>query len=160
MPYSVRELEENLVARILALNPAGTAHIDRYRQNSTAARWTEVRREGAVMTAPAEVVHLSFSVFVSSSPLADGSRGTPGDVEVVRSRVNVMFAYYLRESDAVGDRRLARDAANDLIKAVNALPHNRFIPELVNAGTIQVTDGPRPALVTLVEFDILHEIEV
>lgn len=161
MAYSVHQLEADLVARILALNPASTSeHLAAYRQEGTASRWTEVRREGATMTAPAEVVHLSFTVFVSSSPRIDGSRGAPGDVETVRSRVNVMFAYYLRASDPTGDRRRARDAGNDLIKAVNAHPHDRFQPELVNAGTVQVTDGSRPALVTLIEFDCTHEIEV
>lgn len=160
MGMSVRQLEEEVVRRIEALNPAGTDSIGAYVQGTSQARWTPIRREGATPTAPAEIVHLSFTVFVESSPRVDGSRGRPGDWETVRSRLNVLFLYYLREQDAVADRRLAYDAANDLVRAINAFPHDQYQPELVDAGRVQVTDGPRPALVVTVVFDINHEIEV
>ncbi len=160
MPLTVRQVEEEMVRRIEALNPAGTASIDTYKQAQAPARWSQVRQAGTTPISSGERAHLAFDCFVESSPVYQGNRGTPGEFQMVRSRANVMFTYHLRASQAVDDRRLALDAAHDIVRAMNDYPRSDWMVDLVDAGRIAVTDTDRPLLVVLVIFDISHEIGV
>jgi hypothetical protein len=159
MSYSLRQVEEAVVERILGLNPE-SGNIEPYEQAGMQARWSEERSAGLTLQSPAEVAHLTFQVAIEGSVSEGSTRGTSGDVEMVRSRLGVMFAYYLRPASQVADRRVALDAANDLVRAINALDKHDFMTELVEAARVAITDTDRPMLVVRLMFDVLHEIEV
>jgi len=152
MTISVAAVEAEAVSRIVALTATA------YDQGGISAAWTEATTMGPNIQAPAHMAHLRFQAAITDSPSANGERETPGGEARLRSRLDVSFSYILRQSQQRADARLARDAANDIVKAMNVY-HDEWDMEIVNAGRPAISGDGRYLAIAL-SFDIFHNIEV
>lgn len=152
MTLSVAQVEEEVARRITALDATD------YNQGGVSAAWTQGERFGLREDGTSGLAHLLFHVFVESSPNDYSDEGQSYRCARLRSRLTVAFTYRLQVSAQIADSRLARDAAADVVRAINAdWPEADAI--LVDAGQTVITeDGAH--LGVLITFDILHEIEV
>jgi hypothetical protein len=158
MLLDVDEVEVRARDRILALN-ADTERMALYRQGTVDASWREVTQLGLEPAAPAGVAHLSFHAFVEGSPNSRLLRDAAGEEGMFRSQLVVMFTYHVRSDAQIQDSRLARQAAKDVVKAINRDDAD-WIVEIVDAGRFMLTDTDRPSVVMRVLFNVLHEMGV
>ena len=153
---TVSQVEEEGARRVTALDAS------QFNQGASPkvvpAAWTEHDSFSPRGGGPTPVAHLGFSANVETSPNSNRERDTDAGRLRIRSRLVITFRYRLRPGDELVDSRLARDAAHDVLKAINA-PTAEWNCEIVNAGQ-PLFAADQSFLLVSVFFDIVHEIEV
>ena len=107
--------------------------------------------------APQATKHLGYLVWVEDSPVV-GDRQQ--DSVLVRSRLVVTMTYLIRPGQQIADARQARDAGNDVARAVCHLDDDDLTVLLVNAGRNPTLTEDHEVMGIRVEFDVLHEIDL
>lgn len=153
---TVAQVEEEAATRITALD--ATAFNQGPAAKTVTAAWTEHDSFNPRGGGPVPIAHLGFSANVETSPNADRLRDPPAGRARVRSRLVVTFRYRMRPGDELVDSRKARDAAQDVLRAINA-PNPDWNCEIINAGQ-PLFAADQSFLLVSVFFDIVHEFEV
>lgn len=153
---TVAQVETEAALRITALD--ASAYNQGTDTKTITATWAEFRSFSQRGVGPASVAHLGFSANVESSPNSGTERDGAREHARLRSRLVVAFSYRLRGDAEIADSRLARDAAHDVIVAINK-PTSEWNCEIIDAGR-PLFAADSSFLVVSVLFDILHEIEV
>lgn len=154
-PLTVRELEEELSARLLALD---AAPFDQNKDGTRPAAWREASIPLSVIDDASPLEHLLYNVFVERCQNSEEARDAPGGFAKVESSVLVLFVYNLRAADQLSDSRLASDAALAVVVALMA----RDLAALVD---VRLVDAWRPLvssdgrkLLAEVRFLAVHDL--
>jgi hypothetical protein len=135
-PATYREIEEEIVRRISALDGA------RHAQGDRGARWHESEIPLSVIGDPSSLGHLAFSAWIQSAPDTRLERSNEEDgYAYIGARLMVAFAFRLRPKRQTADARLATDAALEVTRTVLA-PWN---PNIGDA-SVALVDGLQPSL--------------
>ncbi len=129
-----------------------------YQQGDATAEFSEIQSFNTRGENASSLAHLGFNAVVEDSPNTGDERDGPHTYARVRSRLVIMFSYRLQPGAQIASARLARKAAHDVIRALNA-PSSEWNATLVNAGR-PLLSGDRSLMIFQIFFDILHEFEV
>lgn len=152
MTITVSQVEAAIAARIAGIN--GTP----YQQGKNPPSFTEGRKLASPRDVAASVAHLRYWVFVERSPNSNLEHDASDGECRVRSQLIVILAYHIGADRQVTDSRLARDAQNDVLRALNAHSCDWTL-DIVDAGAPAFDPSGQTMLITSL-FYVYHEIPV
>jgi hypothetical protein len=113
-PATLKEMEQALVRRILALDGSPYTHL-----HGIDADWHEATVALSVVDEAASLSHLAFNVWTESARNTGGERGAIRNGYLwVDADVRVAFVFQLRGPEQVEDARTASDAAIDILRVL------------------------------------------
>ena len=113
-----KDVEEEARDLILSLNDI---NVSRHSQGNRPARWRETSIPFSVVEAPSALSHLLFEVWIQDAPNSGLSRGAQiGDEQQVNiaARMRTQFSYKVRPKMQIEDRRMATEAAHDVVRVL------------------------------------------